>query len=164
MPIYLSNSFQEFPHGGYIAQRYDFGIGKDRFVMIFAEIDTVDRNYLAFRSKEAGFDIPPRCYDIKFDRLENFEQGTYYQPPSKGQSSSRFTFARELAEALKTIIALHHDIYQARAYMATAETEKLRRFYDRILQQSSHKVVYELSTGLGDGGMGYVFKTRYFND
>ena len=164
MPIYLSKHFQEFPHGGYIAHRYDFSIEKDRFVMLFAEIDTADRNYLAFRSEEARFDIPPRCYDIKFDRLENFERGTYYQPPGKGQSSSRFTFASELAEALTTIIALHHDIYQARAYMAIAETEKLRRFYDRILQQSSHKVVYEVSTGLGEGGMGYVFKTRYFND
>ncbi|MCU5772620.1 hypothetical protein N5923_14255 [Erwiniaceae bacterium BAC15a-03b] len=163
MPLYLSTEFQEFPHGGYIAHRFDFCIGKDKFVVIFAEVDTVSSEYHSFRSEEVGFSIPPHCYDVKFDRLENFEQGSFYESPTKGQCSKQITFAAKLAEALETIITLHHNIYYARAYFAIAETDKLKRFYDRILQRPLHDIVYEVSTGLGEGGMGYALKTRYFN-
>ncbi|WP_409160594.1 hypothetical protein [Pectobacterium sp. B2J-2] len=163
MPVYLSKEFIEFPHGGYIAHRFDFCIDTHHFVVIFAEVDISEPAYHIYRSDEVGFEIPPCCYDVKFDRLENFESGDFYKPASKGQCSRRLGFSAELAEALETIITLHHDVYHARAYLAVAETPKLKRFYDRVLQRSPHDVVYEMSAGLGEGGNGYVLKTRYFD-
>ncbi|MGB9096955.1 hypothetical protein [Erwinia sp.] len=163
MPVYLSESFVEFPHGDFIAHRFDFCIEAHNFVVLFAEVITSDSEYHDYRSEEVGFRIPTRCYDVKFDRLENFESGNFYAPPPKGQCSRRHNFTEELAEALETIITLHHNVYRARAYLAVAETTKLKRFYDRVLQQPPVDVVYEVNTGLGEGGMGYVLKTRYFN-
>lgn len=110
-----------------------------------------------------GFNIPPRCYDVKFDRRENFENETFYEPAPKGQCSRKLNFTHELAEALKAIMTLHHNVYHVRAYFAVADTLKLKRFYDRVLQSLSHDVVHEVNNGPGEGGMGYVLKTRYFN-
>ena len=163
MPVYLSDNFVEFPHGDYTAHRFDFCIETHNFIVLFAEVITSDPEYHDYRSDEAGFKIPTRCYDVKFDRLENFERGNFYEPPSKSQCSRRLNFTDELAEALETIITLHHNVYRARAYLAVAETPKLKRFYDRVLQQPPHDVVYKVNAGLGEGGMGYVLKTQYFN-
>ncbi|MEA9390471.1 hypothetical protein SJI19_07945 [Acerihabitans sp. TG2] len=164
MPTYLSTAFQEFPHGAFTAHRFDFCIETHKFLVIFSEIDTSDPAIHTYRSEEVGFDIPPHCYDVKFDRLENFESGEFYQPPPQGQCSTQYGFTHELAEALETIITLHHNVYHARAYLAVAETPKLKRFYDRVLQQPPHDVVYGVNAGLGEGGMGYVLKTRYFHN
>lgn len=43
-----------------------------------------------------------------------------------------------------TIITLHHKAYRARAYFAIAETEKLKRFYDRVLQHPPRDEMYEV--------------------
>ncbi|EPV8439219.1 hypothetical protein [Klebsiella variicola] len=163
MPVYLSKNFVEFPHGEITAHRFDFCIEAHKFLVIFAEVITSDPAYHAYRSDEVGFHIPDRCYDVKFDRVENFESGDFYKQPPLENRSRRLNFTEELAEALETIITLHHNVYHARAYFAVAETTKLKRFYDRILQQPPHDVVYEVNTDLGEGGMGYALKTRYFN-
>lgn len=163
MPIYLSENFVEFPHGELTAHRFDFCIETHHFVVIFSEVITTDPAYHEFRSEEVGFIIPAACYDVKFDRLENFQSGDFYALPPKERCSRKLNFADELAESLETIITLHHNVYHARAYFAVAETDKLKRFYDRVLQQPPHDVVYEVNTGLGEGGRGYALKTRYFN-
>lgn len=163
MPVYLSDKFVEFPHGEFLAHRFDFCIGAHNFVVLFAEVMTSDPVYLEYRSDEAGFRIIPRCYDVKFDRLENFESNNFYEPPSKENRSKRLDFADELADALETIITLHHNVYHAKAYLAVAETPKLKRFYDRVLQTVPDDVIYEVNADLGEGGMGYVLKTRYFH-
>ncbi|PWV83871.1 hypothetical protein C7423_11341 [Pantoea ananatis] len=162
MPIYLSQKFIEFDHNGLTAQRYDFSIETHNFVVIFSEVITDDPEYHALRSEEAGFRIPKNCYDVKFDRLENFESEEFYAPPPKGKGSRRFNFSLELADALETIITVHHNIYKAKAYLAVADTPKLKRFYDRVLQKAPDDVICEVKAELGEGGMGYVLKTRYF--
>lgn len=163
MPVYLSKNFLEFPHGTLTAHRFDFRIERHDFVMLFSEVIVNDPDYHAYRSEEVGFTIPPACYDVKFDRLENFNSGNFYAPPPVELRSRKRGFADELAEALETIITLHHRVYRARAYFAIAETEKLKRFYDRVLQHPPRDVIYEVNTAIGEGGRGYVLKTRYFN-
>lgn len=163
MPVYLSADFVEFPHGDYTAHRFDFSIETYKFVVIFAEVDISNPEYHAYRNEEVGFNIPLRCYDVKFDRLENFESGDFYKPAPKGQCSRRLSFSAELAEALERIITLHHNVYRSKAYFAIAETEKLKRFYDRVLQHPPDDVVYEVIADLGEGGKGYVLKTQCFN-
>lgn len=162
MPLYLSERFEEFEHGAFPAQLFRFSIEEHRFIVVFSAVDVIDTEYHDFRSTEVGFSIPDRCYDVKFDREENFENETFYQPPAPGQCSRRYNFQTELADALETIIRLHHNVYYARAYFAVAENDKLKRYYDRILQSPPGDVVYEVQTGYGEGGRGYVLKTRYF--
>lgn len=162
MLIYHSTHFEEFPYGSYLAHLYRFSIDEFRFVVIFSPIDLADSIYHAFRSEEVGFLIPAGCFDVKFDREENFDDGTYYLPPQRGKSAKSMVFSKKLAEALETVILRHLVTYEARAYFAVAENDKLRRFYDRILQASCDKLVFTPETGLGEGGMGYVLKTRYF--
>lgn len=163
MPVYLSENFLEFPHGAMTAQRFDFSVEEHNFVVMFAEVIVDDPDYHKERCDEVGFDIPLGCYDVKFDRLENFESGEFYAPPPTERRSRRRRFADELAEALETIITLHHYVYRAKAYFAVAETDKLKRFYDRVLQNPPHDVLCEVKTAIGEGGRGYVLKTRYFN-
>lgn len=108
MPSYLSKSFLEFPHGALTAHRFDFRIEQHDFVMLFSEVIVNDPDYHAYRSEEVGFSIPSACYDVKFDRLENFNSGNFYAPPPAELRSRKRRFADELAEALETIIRLHH--------------------------------------------------------
>ncbi|WP_336803949.1 hypothetical protein [Erwinia aphidicola] len=164
MITYLSNGFLEFPHNGIIAQRFDFHVDEKKFLVLFAEVITSDPDYHSFRSDEMGFSIPERSYDVKFDTVENFENGTFYKPASPEDVRWTPEFPRDLAEALEIAITLHHNTYLARAYFAVAETPKLQRFYNRVLQDAPADVLYEYSAGLGEGGMGYAFKTRYFHD
>lgn len=106
MPTYLSKNFIEFSHGNLIAHRFDFRIETHDFVVIFSEVITSDPDYHTYRSDEVGFSIPRGCYDVKFDRLENFKSGDFYALPPKGKCSRRLNFSEELADALETIITL----------------------------------------------------------
>lgn len=163
MTDYLSESFREFLHGEYIAHLYNFSVDNHLFIIMFTEIDTADIVYHRFRNEDAGFRLPKHCYDVKFDRVENFEKETYYQPPPKGKCSRKFSFPGELSKTIERIITLHQDTYKARAYFAVAETQKLKRYYDRVLQQAPVNIVYKATNGHGERGMGYVLRTRYFN-
>ncbi|RYC26249.1 hypothetical protein [Yersinia pseudotuberculosis] len=152
----------EFRSGAFDCHRHDFSIKEHNFIGLFSAVDIHDRPYHELRCEEIGFQIPDYCYDIKFDRLENFNNENYFAPPARGQCSRDINFPNELADALKTIITLHHNEYRAKAYFAVAETDKLKRFYDRILQDIPNYVVCEVATNLGEEGKGYALKTRYF--
>ncbi|CDH21525.1 conserved hypothetical protein [Xenorhabdus bovienii str. kraussei Quebec] len=163
MPVYHTEKFIEFPHGAFDCHRYDFSIKDHAFIVLFSTVDIQDRDYHSMRSEEVGFLIPGDCYDVKFDRLENFNSGGYFTPPAKGKCSKGINFIKKLTEALEIIITLHHNTYCARAYFAVAETDKLKRFYDRVLQDVPDDVIYEVTTNLGEEGKGYALKTRYFS-
>ncbi|WP_283440050.1 hypothetical protein [Serratia sp. CC22-02] len=162
MPVYLSQQFLEFPHGDILCHRFDFSIQGNQFLVLFSTIDVDDAVYHDFRSEEVGFKLPTNSYDVKFDRVENFDSGDFYKPPSKEQCGNGRAFVNDLADALETIIALHCNTYKAKAYFAVAESQKLKRFYDRILQTDLDHILCEATTDLGEEGKGYAFKTRYF--
>lgn len=162
MTIRYSGKFQEFPNDNFVAHTYDFSIDEFNFVLFFAQINIMDEEYIYYRSEEAGFEIIDNCYDLKFDRKENFINETYYKPPEKGLCSRRFRFQKELAEALKTVITLHCKVYGSKAYLFVAENHKLKRYYDRVLHNFSVEVVSIITSDIGDMGRGYVIKTRYF--
>ncbi len=130
--------------------------------MIFSSVDILDLVYHQYRCQEVGFNIPANSYDIKFDRLDNYINNTFYAPSKKGSSRFGLSFLHELTHALREIITLHYNTYAAKAYFAMAENLRLRRFYHRILQRSFDDVIYEISTDLGEGSKGYAFKTRCF--
>ena len=162
MPAYQSQMFQEFDHGSFTAHKFQFSIDQCEFVVIFNPVDISVGEYHEFRNDEVGFQIPDNCYDVKFDRKDNFDNGTYYKPPTKEQTSRCLTFGKRLSRALVHIISLHYSTYNAKAYFAVAESDKLKRFYDRILHEPFDNVLLSIDTDCGEGGMGYAFKTRCF--
>lgn len=162
MTIQYSGEFKEFPNHNFIAHTYDFFVDEFKFILFFSQINITDEEYICYRSEEVGFKIIDQCYDLKFDRQENFFNETYYRPPLKGECSRKFCFQNELAEALKTIIELHCKTYRSKAYLFFAENHKLKRYYDRILQKLHIDVISIIISDLGDMGSGYVIKTRYF--
>ncbi|MEM8238370.1 hypothetical protein Q4R49_11690 [Morganella morganii subsp. sibonii] len=162
MTIRLSGKFEEFLHGSFYVHLYRFSVDLFDFVVLFSPIDITDAEYLAFRSSEAGFRLPERCYDLKFDREDNFLNSTFYQVPERGMGSRRYGFVQDLAVALQHIVILHYYQYSAKVYFMIAENDKLKRYYDRILQLRHDNVLSEIKAGLGEGGKGYVLKTRHF--
>ncbi len=162
MPGDSPKNFIEFYCGDMICHRYDFIVQGCEFLVIFSMVDVRDEDYHQYRCQEAGFSIPTNSYDIKFDRLDNYINNTFYAPPVKGACQYGLRFLNELTRRLQKIITLHYNTYAAKAYFAIAENQRLRRFYHRILQRSFDDVIYEVSTDLGEGGRGYAFKTRCF--
>jgi len=162
MPSYPRTYFHEFPYGEFTAHRFDFDINGQVFLVFFAEVDTDNTDYITNRSDEVGFSISPNCFDVKFDRKENFDNDNYYSIPPKSERRWSPAFSRKLEEALTHIITLHINTYEAKCYFFTAETLKLKRFYDRILQQQMPSVLSGIDMNLGDNGRGYVLKTQYF--
>lgn len=162
MISYLSDEFEEFPQGDFFNHLYRFSVDRYYFIVIFSPIDISNAEYHQYRNEEVGFDIPSNCFDVKFDRQENFDSSNFYAPPAPGECSRRRRFTDELAEALKTIIEKHYIIYQARAYIATADNDKLKRYYDRILQDASTNVVYKVIKDIGEEERGYAIQTKCF--
>ncbi|HAS8350455.1 hypothetical protein [Morganella morganii] len=162
MAIRFSGRFEEFLHGSFYVHLYRFSVDEFDFVVIFSPVDTTDAAYSAFRSTEAGFRLPEQCYDLKFDREDNFLNSTFYQIPERGMCSRRYGFVQDLAIALQRIVTLHYHQYAAKVYFMIAENNKLKRYYDRILQHGHDNVLSEIKAGLGEGGKGYVLKTRHF--
>ena len=162
MAIRFSGRFEEFLHGSFYVHLYRFSVDGFDFVVIFSPVDITDAAYSAFRSAEAGVRLPERCYDLKFDREDNFLNSTFYQVPERGMCSRRYGFVQDLAVALQRIVILHCQQYAAKVYFMIAENDKLKRYYDRILQHGHDNVLSEIKAGLGEGGKGYVLKTRHF--
>lgn len=161
MPDYPSEQFLEWQHGEFLCHRFDFTIGDHEFLVIFSPIDVTDTEYHAFRSEEVGFCVPQDSYDVKFDRVANFDSGDFYARPEEGYGGG-MAYLNELSYALTYIISLHCSTYKAKTYLLVAEDLRLKGYYDRILQRSFDEVLYEVTADLGDEGKGYALKTRYF--
>ncbi|NHB98813.1 hypothetical protein [Photorhabdus stackebrandtii] len=164
MPTLHQTEFIEATVGEIQYHRLDFSIEDHDFVMIFSDVEISDVEYLQMRSEEVGFSIPERCYDVKFDRLENFDSGDFYAPPPPDAIFSKLGYQglMRLGKAFSEIIGLHYQLYDAKAYFAMAETRKLKSFYDRILQQPNVGVPYEIIINLGEMRRGYAIKTPSF--
>ncbi|XBS70517.1 hypothetical protein ABK905_04765 [Acerihabitans sp. KWT182] len=162
MQVDIPRKFIEFNCGDIICHRYDFLVRECQFLIIFSLVDVREKDYYQYRCDEAGFKIPHNSHDIKFDRLDNYINNTFYAPPTKDAGKYGMRFLHELTDVMKQIIKLHYNTYAAKAYFAIAENQRLKRFYHRILQNSFADVIYEVTTDLGEGGKGYAIKTRCF--
>jgi len=79
-----------FRYGNIFAERIDFSIDGHDFLMVFTPVSEInDQETLAQKSEDVGFIIPDNSYDVKFDRIENFESGDFYASPSSGMDLSQ---------------------------------------------------------------------------
>ena len=162
MPNIKNWEFEEFPYGDIYSQRIDFSIDDHHFFMIFTPVITDDDDYIQDRQSEVEFCIPDRSYDVKFDRVENFENGDFYVPPGQEFSFMGPGKMRRLGSAVCQLIDFHCSVTGAQAYFASAENLGLKQFYDRLANNYASELNYEVTTGLGEEGLDYAIKTSKF--
>jgi hypothetical protein len=78
--------------------------------------------------------VPPNSYDVKFDRVENFEAGDYYTGPSEQFNFMDFAKMRRLGLAIFEVLEFHLTTKEPKAYFASAENIRLKSFYDRLVK------------------------------
>lgn len=165
MPILRYDTFQEFSYGYTSGQRIDFDIDIDdhRLVMFFmpaSEFYDDERKEEISRALTAPF--PENSYDIKFDRLENFETENYYQPPDTQYSKANYRFMTRLSRGIAQLIDYHCEEVQPEAYFAVAENHRLKRFYDRLAVKHAPGLNFNPINGIGHEGLGYALTTRHY--
>jgi hypothetical protein len=114
-----------FPYGKIWAERIDFSIDGHDFLMVFTPVSEInDQETLAQKSEDVGFIIPDNSYDVKFDRIENFESGDFYASPSSGMDLSQLN---RLGIGITQIMEFHYSMKNTEVYFATAENYRLSR-------------------------------------
>lgn len=164
MPSFPSYLFHEAHMGENPYHRLDFAIDGTDFIIVFSLVDIADHEYARFRSEEVGVAIPDNSYDIKFDTLENYTNGSWYEAPKPNSPFSRLGFEglTRLSVALRKAIDLHYTTYNAKLYMAAAENGRLVKFYNRLVCNKPGEIDYQVSSELGPNGAGYAIKTPRF--
>lgn len=157
---------QEFAYTENIkSQRIDFSIDDHEFVIFFTPVFAFeDENSLIDRAKLIGFDPPRNSYDVKFDRIENFEECTYYQPPAKDSHFSVFNTSkmRRLGAGLSELLLFHCNLTKAEAYFGVAENQKLKIYYDRLVKKYAYQLNFRVISNIGEEGLDYAIQTSYY--
>ncbi len=143
--------------GDEIHQKVDFWVGEHLFLMTFSKILRKNDAYLRDRAHRAGFSLPEESYDVKFDRMENVQNETYFEPPEQ-LLTIRETC--ELQETLAELLEFHCGETGALVYLAAAERPSLKRFYDRLADRYADQLGYDVYRDLGHKEMEYAIKTQ----
>ena len=162
MPNIKNWKFEDLPYGEVNSQRINFSIDDHNFFMVFTPVILNDSEYKYERELSAGFNIPDKSYDVKFDREENFESGNFYMPPSSEFSQMTPGKMKRLGTGVCKLMEFHCSITGAEVYFASAENEGLKQFYDRLANKHSDELEYKVTTGLGEEGLDYAIKTSKF--
>lgn len=162
MPSIKNWKFEDLPYGEFNSQRIDFSIDDHNFFMVFTPVILTNSEYKYQRETLAGFSVPDKSYDIKFDREENFESGDFYMPPSSDFSQMTPGKMKRLGKGVCKLIEFHCSITGAEVYFASAENGGLKQFYDRLANKHSDELEYKVTTGLGEEGLDYAIKTSKF--
>jgi len=163
MPKIKNWDFIEFSVGDVYSHRIDFSIDDHEFLMTFTPVlSSGNREYLIERSKDVGFNIPDNSYDVKFDRLENFESDDFFSPPSTTFSFMCMAKLRRLGMAICQLLEFHAMAKDTEVYLASAENEGLKCFYDRLANRHAIRLEYDVIADLGEEGLDYAIKTSKF--
>lgn len=163
MPRIVEWDFEEFVCGDIRTQLFNFSIDDHDFVMIFTHLKEFnDDDSIAELSDKAGFDVPANSYDVKFDRVENFDSGDYYSQPSEQFSFMDFGKMRRLGLAIYQVMEFHMTTKEPQAYFASAENIRLKWFYDRLVKQYADRLNLQVVSNLGEEGLDYAIKTSKY--
>lgn len=162
MPTIKRWEFEQFPCGEIYSQRIDFSVDDHQFFMIFTPVICDDAAYVHERESQVDFEIPEQSYDIKFDRVENFESGQFYAPPAAGYSFMGLEKLARLGIGLCRLIEFHRSLTGAQVYFVSTENLRLKHFYDRLAKKYAVELNYSVNTGLGEEGLDYAIKTSEY--
>lgn len=141
-------------------QKIHFSFEDHKFVMIFTVI--IKNEYYIDKEIEVEFKFPENSYDVKFDRLENFDAGLFYIGPSSKFSIITFKKSKNLVNTIMKVIDFHCNQMHAELYLAQAASVKLKIFYDRLARPDKIGISCLVINNVFEGKLGYVIKTRYF--
>ncbi len=106
------------------------------------EFTVQHREYLMFFTPKCDFDDlytkDHLGFDVKFDLKANFENETYFAPPSGGPLRRRDALL--LGKLITNILDKHCVYTGAQRYFFTAETTGLEKLYDRLVKDEADKL------------------------
>ena len=165
MPKISKWAFTEYVFGDIHSQRIAFSIDDHDFYMLFTPLNqTSDDSTIIERSEAVGFEIPIDSFDVKFDRVENFESDQFYQLPADTFTIMDFSKMKRLGLAICQLLEFHTVATGAQAYFASAASVELKHFYDRLVRQHANRLNYTIHSGLGEEGLDYAIKTPKFKN
>ena len=149
---------------GFAIELIKFDIEDHQFMMVFTKLsEQYDITTLEELEQSLGFTIPEKSYNIKFDRLENFESGNFYAPPSSEFSQFNLKKLNYLGFIIYKLIELHANEKDAQLYFASAENSKLKSFYNRVVNKYANSLDCEVISDLPlDEGLDYAIKTSKY--
>lgn len=148
---------QDFDVGDISCQIIEFSVQGYQYVMIFNRIDASrSKELIAKQAEELGVEYTENSYEVKFDLRENFENDTFFAPPSAHINA---TSMKELGRIIKELLDFHYRNSNAEAYYCVAETIKLKRFYNRLANLYAQELYFTVNSNLGEEGLGYEITT-----
>ncbi len=134
-----------------------FFFKQTQYVVVFTKVESAKNpEDIVAKENELGLSYQPNSFEVKFDLVDNLDNGTYYKKPTE---SLKFDEVLQLGYLLCSTINYHYQITGASAYYAIAENSKLKSFYDLLDKKCKTKVVFKVINGLGSEGLGYEIRT-----
>lgn len=166
MPRITTMNFITARYGEFIFHRLDFSIDDHDFIMILSEaVMLAGGGTSSFSNEDVGFIIPENTYEIKFDRVENFHNDSYFELPTTQYSKLNYKSLMRLGSALNIVIMNHYHSFKPKLYLSIAVNTRLKLLYDRLLlTHRGLSIPIEIKKNIGEGGRGYAIKTPRFYD
>lgn len=164
VPTIKKWELEVFPFGNFVSDRIDFSIDDHNFFMVFTPIKSFGEEYLTWMTEIVGLNIPDNSYTIKFDRLENFESGDFYAPPSDIFSKTDYKKLNRLGNGIRKLIKFHYSLKNTELYFASAESFEMKKYYDRLIRNESEHSEFEVISNIGEEGLDYAIKTPNYKD
>lgn len=164
MPHIPRKEFQEFCYGDFYSYRIDFSVDDHNFFMVFTPVSVSnDYDSLEQRSQEFGLIIPSNSYDVKFDRVENFDNSSFYERPSDQFSNMNYQKMVRLGHGIRDILQLHIATTNAEMYFAVAESTRLGKFYNMLDKKHANDLQSEVIR-IADEELHYAIKTSNYRN
>jgi hypothetical protein len=133
-----------------------------QYVVIFTKVESAKNPPdITLKENELGLVYQSNSFEVKFDLVDNFESGHYYQKPA---STYTFRELMALGMLLCNSIQFHFRLTGASAYYAIAENSKLKSFYDLLDKKCKNMVAFTVVDKLGSEGLGYEIRTTNYKN
>ncbi|CAM2984956.1 hypothetical protein [Vibrio neptunius] len=148
---------QDFNIGDISCQIIEFTVEHHDYVMVFNLVNaTRTKDMINEKADELGIEYREHSYEVKFDLKVNFESDNFFDKPDIALS---VTAMRELGYIIKELLDFHYRNSHAEAYLYVAESDKLKRFYDRLAKLYSEELHFVVTNNLGEEALGYEITT-----
>lgn len=148
---------EDFECGDISCQIIEFYIQGFVYVMLFNRVDAArSEEVISEKAEELGIDYRENSYEVKFDTRANFDSSNFFSKPNETLTSTQ---VRELGFTIKELLDFHYRNSNAEAYVCVAESQGLKRFYDRLAKSYAEELNFSVRANLGEEGLGYEITT-----
>ena len=148
---------QDFDVSAIPCQIIEFSVEGHVYIMLFNRVDAArTQDVISDKANELGIEYRENSYEVKFDLKDNFDSDRFFEKP---EATMSVTGMRTLGSIIVDLLEFHYSNSNAEAYLCVAESQKLRRFYDRLVKRYAEKLEFRVKKHLGDEGLGYEITT-----